>query len=259
MPLHIEPIPAFKDNYFWLISSSTSRSAWIVDPGDAAPVLERLRVKQLHLEGVLLTHHHPDHDAGIPTLRQHYPKLRVVGGTLSKPSFTTEQLADNDGLTILDHHIQVMDVPGHTLDHIAFYCAEQALLFSGDTLFAGGCGRLFDGRIEQLYSSLLRIARLPGDTLNYCAHEYTLNNLAFALIQDPDNARLKQRLLDTRLLRDKDLPSIPSLLSLELATNPFLRCHEPSIMTAVHGGDRGHILATPFEVFRALRALKDRF
>lgn len=258
-PLYIECIPAFKDNYFWLISSPASTSAWIVDPGDAAPVLERLQTKQLHLEGVLLTHHHPDHDAGIPTLRQHYPTLRVVSGIHSKSQHTRERLADNDSLIVLGHRFQVMDIPGHTLDHIAFYCAEQSLLFSGDTLFAGGCGRLFEGSAEELYASLMRIASLPSNTLNYCAHEYTLNNLAFAQTQDANNAQLKQRIVDTRLLRDKNLPTIPSLLSLELATNPFLRCHEQSIMTAVQGGIGGNTLDTPLDVFRALRLLKDHF
>jgi len=256
--IHVEAISAFKDNYIWVLSRGDSGRAWVVDPGDALPVLAYLDKKQWLLEGVLLTHHHPDHDGGIPTLRQHFPALRVVSGLLSRSPHSTEHLPDGAFLEVLGQPFQLINVAGHTRDHVAFHAAKESLLFCGDTLFACGCGRLFDGSAEQLFGSLSRIAALPHNTLNFCAHEYTLTNIRFALTLEPDNIQLQQRTRDTKALRDQGLPSIPSLLSLELATNPFLRCHEPSIMAAACLWS-GMKLESPLDVFTAIRSWKDRF
>jgi len=261
--MHVEAIPAFRDNYIWLLYGDNSRQAWVVDPGEAKPVLERLQEKQLLLEGVLLTHHHPDHDGGIPALRQSFPDLRIIGGLQSDSIHPTERYPEGATIDVLGESFQLMEVPGHTLDHVAFYCAHASLLFCGDTLFAGGCGRLFEGSAQQMHHSLSRIAILPEQTLSYCAHEYTMSNLRFALTVEPDNAALQQRMRDTEALRAKGLPTVPSFLSLELATNPFLRCHEPSIMAAARARaetQQQHLSSEdPCAVFSIIRGWKDHF
>ena len=256
--LQIEPIAAFRDNYIWLMSRDMTRQAWVVDPGDALPVLDSLDKKQLRLEGVLLTHHHPDHDGGIPTLLQRYPHARVVSGVHSRSPYAREHHSDGASIEVLGKIFKLIEVPGHTLDHVAFYCAEESILFSGDTLFACGCGRLFEGSAEQLYRSLTCLAALPGNTLNYCAHEYTLSNIRFALAVEPENIGLQQRSSDANTLRTLGIPTIPSFLSLEHATNPFLRCHEPSIMASARR-QAGNRLESPLDVFTAVRAWKDHF
>ncbi len=261
--IHIEAIAAFKDNYIWLLRLPGSNHAWVVDPGEANQVLESLHQQQLHLKGVLLTHHHPDHDGGIPALRQAFPGLRIISGLQSHSTHTTERYPDGATIDVLGEVFQLMEVPGHTLDHVAFYCPHESLLFCGDTLFAGGCGRLFEGTAQQMYQSLARIAALPDNTLNYCAHEYTLDNLRFALVVEPDNKTLQQRTRDAEAHRKKGQPTVPSLLSLELATNPFLRCHEPSIMAAAYAqaevrGER-LLFENSCDVFTAIRRWKDRF
>jgi hydroxyacylglutathione hydrolase len=254
----VEPIAAFTDNYIWLITNPGDSRAWVVDPGDAQAVLNNLDKKQLQLEGILLTHHHPDHDGGIPHLLQHYPDARVVSGMHSRSPYNREQYPDNATIVLFNRSFKLMDVPGHTLDHVAFYCAEESILFPGDTLFGCGCGRLFEGTAEQMYRSLSRLAALPGDTLHYCAHEYTEGNIRFAVTVEPDNLDLQQRAADTKTLRAQGLATLPSYLSRELATNPFLRCLEPSIMAAAseHSGTR---LASALDVFTTLRAWKDQF
>jgi len=256
--LQVEAIAAFKDNYIWLITLPGYRKAWVVDPGEALPVLHYLNKRQLQLEGVLLTHHHPDHDGGIPALLEVYPTARIVSGAQSRSPHSKEHYPDGATITLLDRTFQLIDVAGHTLDHVAFYCASESILFSGDTLFACGCGRLFEGSAEQMYRSLMRLAALPGHTQNYCAHEYTQNNIRFALTVEPANIRLQQRSSEALALRAHALPTIPSLLSLELATNPFLRCHEPSIMASA-SSRTGNTLNSPLAVFATLRTWKDEF
>lgn len=256
--LKVEPIAAFTDNYIWLITRPQRAQAWVVDPGDAIPVLECLDKKQLQLEGILLTHHHPDHDGGIPVLLQHYPQARVVSGAHSGSPHSREHHPDNATIELLGRLFTLLETPGHTLDHVVFYCEEESILFSGDTLFGCGCGRLFEGSAAQMQHSLARLAALPATTLNYCAHEYTQSNIRFALTVEPGNIDLQQRSSDTEALRAHGTPTLPAFLSLELATNPFLRCLEPSIMTAA-SKQAGTRLEYPLAVFTALRAWKDRF
>jgi len=257
-PFSIDLIPAFADNYLWLISHDVSGHAWAVDPGDARPILDILQNKSLQLQGVLLTHHHPDHDGGIPTLKEHFPGLRVLAGENSRSPHTTEMLEEGDRLAILGTSFQVMAVPGHTLDHIAFYCPELEALFCGDTLFAGGCGRLFEGTPAQMYDSLQKIAVLPANTHIYCAHEYTETNLRFACVAEPSNFALQERQRAVRCLRQEGKSTIPSLLAEELATNPFLRCHESRLVQAARQYS-GNNVASGLETFAVLRSWKNVF
>lgn len=257
-PFCIDLIPAFADNYLWLISHDAPGDAWAVDPGDAKPILDILQKKNLQLQGVLLTHHHPDHDGGIPTLKEHFPGLRVLAGENSRSPHTTERLEESDCLAILGTSFRIMAVPGHTLDHIAFYSPELEALFCGDTLFAGGCGRLFEGTPAQMYDSLQKIAALPVSTRIYCAHEYTETNLRFACVAEPSNSALQERQKAVRRLRQEGKPTIPSLLAEELATNPFLRCRETHLAQAASQYS-GTNVASGLETFAILRSWKNVF
>lgn len=251
----IEPIPAFDDNYFWLLRSGTQ--AAVVDPGDAAPVLQRLQQQQLTLTSILVTHHHHDHVGGVTEL------VRATGAHVFGPGGESiphrdTALAGGDSIETLGATLQVFDVPGHTRGHIAYYAAALNALFCGDTLFACGCGRLFEGTAEQMTESLARLAQLPPNTRVYCAHEYTLSNLRFALAVEPDNAALVARRQACADLRARGVPTVPSTLADELATNPFLRCDVPAVRLAaeVHSGQT---LRTTSATFAALRTWKDRF
>ncbi len=253
--VQIEPVPAFRDNYLWLLHSG--RRAAVVDPGDAAPVLRALEARQLHLEAVLVTHHHADHVGGVAALVQAHG-AHVFGPAHSPVAQIDTRLQGGDTITVLDQPFTVLDVPGHTLDHIAYWCAPLAALFCGDTLFAGGCGRIFEGTPAQMYASLARIAALPDDTGVYCAHEYTLSNLRFAVAVEPGNADLLQRQRDCEQLRAHGEPTVPSTLAMERASNPFLRCAQATVREAVQGHSPG-TPSDPAAVFAALRAWKDRF
>jgi hydroxyacylglutathione hydrolase len=230
----------------------------VVDPGDAAPVLAALQREGLTLAGILITHHHFDHVGGVPDLLAH-AQVPVWGPRNPAIDCITERLGAGDRISVLDCDFSVLEVPGHTLDHIAyFHDGEQPLLFCGDTLFAGGCGRLFEGTPEVMHASLQAIARLPGNTRVYCAHEYTLANLAFAQAVEPDNNKLAARQRDAAALRSRGAPTVPSTLALELETNPFLRCDTSALRDALRRqgrpvGDSGA------EVFATVRAWKDHF
>ena len=245
------PVTAFSDNYIWLVPGpDTPRAVAIVDPGDAAPVLDTLARLELLPAAILVTHHHYDHTGGIQALRARFdiPVYGAIPGSAHRVS-EGDTLVLNNGLSF-----RVLETPGHTLDHLAYH-GEKAL-FCGDTLFAGGCGRLFEGSAQQMYRSLEKIRRLPGDTLIYCAHEYTLGNLRFAAQVEPGNRALSARLADTLALRRQGLPTVPSTLALEKETNPFLRCHIPAVHQAA---ERicGRPLATPEAVFAVIRYWKD--
>lgn len=261
MQADIIAVPAFRDNYIWLIVESGSRNTWIVDPGDAGPVLERLREEELTPVGILLTHHHPDHTGGVDELLSHYP-VPVYGPVSERIPQITDALGDGDRITVAGREAQVIEVPGHTLDHIAYFLPEQdqaaPLLFCGDTLFAGGCGRLFEGTPAQMYRSLQRLAALPGDTRVYCAHEYTRANLQFAAAAEPDNEALRERLETVGRQRDAEQITIPSSIEVELRTNPFLRCHSSGIVRQLQAHDRNG-LEDETAVFAALRQWKDNF
>jgi hydroxyacylglutathione hydrolase len=252
--VRIEPIAAFRDNYIWLLERGGH--AVVVDPGDAVPVLQLLAARQWRLDAILLTHHHSDHVGGVADLVRAHP-ARVYGPAHSPYTDVDVRLREGDTLNVLDTHFAVLEVPGHTLDHIAYWSANLGALFCGDTLFACGCGRLFEGSPAQMSASLAKIAALPGSTRAFCAHEYTLSNLRFALAVEPGNAALLQRRDDCLALRERGEPTVPSTLEQELATNPFLRCAQPDVVAAARRQQptAGDVTA----VFAALRAWKDRY
>jgi len=262
MNLKISPIPAFADNYIWLLEPGGSNRVTVVDPGDAEPVLAVLDARQLTLDTLLITHHHADHTGGIEALLQRYPGAQVYGPAGSSIQGVTRPLNDGDPLSLCGHDFTVLTVPGHTLDHIAYYGAQagpggSGALFCGDTLFAGGCGRLFEGTADVMHASLSRLAALPADTRVYCAHEYTLANLQFSLAVEPKNEDTAQRLERDTMARQAGLPTLPSTIDLELRTNPFLRCHMEVIQRAVR--ERTATDGSQVEVFAQLRQWKDTF
>jgi hydroxyacylglutathione hydrolase len=258
--LQIHAIPAFDDNYFWLLQPNAEiPKAYVIDPGSAEPVLKILESKKLNLEGILITHHHRDHIGGALSLSQLY-KAPIYGPKSTKIPEVSHPLYDGDLIQLEHIQLQIMALPGHTLDHIGYYFAQAttAILFCGDTLFAGGCGRLFDGTAATLFQSLQLISKLPDQTLIYCAHEYTETNLRFAVHIEPNNSRLVARQIETAKFRNAGLPSIPSRLDLEKQTNPFLRCHLPQVRHSVERLSN-QTLITELEVFTQLRLLKDQY
>jgi hydroxyacylglutathione hydrolase len=254
--LTVTPLPAFNDNYIWLLARG--HEAAVVDPGDAAPVRRALDRLNLRLTAILVTHHHGDHVGGVLDLKSR------TGATVFGPAGE-----DIDGLDrglrgaghveVLGTRFEVIDVPGHTAGHIAYFAARHAppLLFCGDTLFACGCGRLFEGTARQMVASLDALAALPASTLVHCAHEYTLSNIRFALTVEPGNAALQERAARDDATRQRGEPTVPSTLGLELATNPFLRCDAPEVRASVAGGTVDAVDRTA--IFAALRKKKDNF
>ena len=227
--LQVLAIPALNDNYFWLIHDGTH--AAVVDPGDAGPVLAALAAYRVTLTTILLTHHHADHVGGVAQLT-HDGNVHVWGPRAEAISGVTHRIAEGDAVVITAPALtlSVLDVPGHTRGHIAYVASAQGWLFCGDTLFAGGCGRLFEGTPEQMETSLNKLAALPGETLVYCAHEYTMANLRFARAVDPENQALVARMAADQAKRDCHQPTVPSTIALERATNPFLRSHDAAIV-----------------------------
>jgi len=255
--LTVTPIHAFSDNYIWCLRQPGNAQAFVVDPGDGKAVLAALQEQQLELAGVLITHHHFDHTGGLETLLEHR-SVPVYGPANPAIGQVNQRLAEGNTITILGSEFQILEVPGHTLDHIAFYSNAERVLFCGDTLFAAGCGRLFEGDPGMMYKSLAKLAALPADTRVYCAHEYTLSNLKFAAAVEPENASLSERISRDQATRAQDRPTVPSVLSLELATNPFLRSCDPGV--AAHMQRREGVDPTdPVAVFAAVRAWKDNF
>ncbi|MEE4202147.1 MAG: hydroxyacylglutathione hydrolase [Halieaceae bacterium] len=253
--MQIEPIPAFNDNYIWLLDDGVA--AWVVDPGDAEPVLARLASRSLSLAGILVTHHHPDHVGGLQKLVEK-TGCRVLGPKNPSIKQISETFAEGDTADLLGCRFKVLAVPGHTLDHIAWYCESAKALFCGDTLFAGGCGRIFEGDAPMMYASLEKLAALPADTRVYCAHEYTLANLDFARTAEPHNSELLARDTHCRLQRQRGEPTVPSTVGMERATNPFLRPHSSDIVASLRASGRLQD-TSEVGVFAALRAWKDNF
>jgi len=282
--MYLIPIPAFDDNYLWLLHDG--RRAVVVDPGDAQPVLRMLQDRQLQLESILVTHHHPDHTGGVDVLRE-ATGAKVFGPARERIPQPFIPLQDGDTVRALDLDFQVMDVPGHTAGHIAFYLAPtlsasrdalppegvhpawggpapdgpvldgRPLLFCGDTLFSGGCGRLFEGTPAQMLASLDRLAALPGDTRVCCTHEYTMGNLRFALAVEPDNRELIGYHARCAALRDDGEPTLPTSIAQELLINPFLRTRQATVMAAARRFDpAAHDDNT---IFAAIRQWKNQF
>ncbi len=255
MAIKIYPLRALKDNYIWVLAEDQQGLAWVVDPGDAKVVINHLEDLDFELEGILLTHHHLDHSGGIPELLNYYKNISVCGSFESPDPYINFPFKEqNQTFNIFDIAGQAIKIPGHTLDHMAYYLSSK--LFCGDTLFSVGCGKVFEGTPQQMYRSLQTLAELPDNTLVYCGHEYTLANLKFAKVVDPDNKELLQKLKKVSVISDNNGCTLPSLLAEEKRINPFLRCDQPEIIAAV-SEYAGKNLQDPVEVFFYLRQWKN--
>lgn len=259
MALILHPIPAFTDNYIWALHDQNQ--CVLVDPGQAAPAIEYLKAKHLKLCSILITHHHADHIGGITEILEQKPLLAdsmaVFGPADERIPFIYQQVKENDRVAIepLGVEFTVLNVPGHTRSHIAYY--NSVWLFAGDTLFSAGCGRLFEGSPQQMQNSLDKLAALPDHLQLCCTHEYTLDNLRFAAAVEPDNIELKKRHQDVQKLRADGRPTLPVTLAEERRYNPFLRTHLPSVQqaaTAVRAHNN-----EPAEVLGVIRHWKDNF
>lgn len=255
--LTITPLSAFKDNYLWLLTRGND--AAIVDPGDAEPVIRELEERKLRLTAILATHHHADHVGGAMALKQRYG-ARVYGPARENIAAVDDRLKAGDQIDVLGARFSIIDIPGHTAGHIAYFtdALKPPAVFCGDTLFACGCGRLFEGTPEQMLASLDLLAALPPTTRVYCGHEYTVANIRFALAVEPDNRELQARAASATAMRKRGEPTLPSTIGLELATNPFMRCDTPSVRAAASGISRGAGFAR-VSTFAAIRSWKDSF
>lgn len=252
----IFPIPAFNDNYIWCIHNHTD--CWVVDPGDAAPVFAHLQANNLTLRGILVTHHHWDHTNGIGLLKERFANIPVYGPDSAKIDALSDIFHEGDQVRLAELNLtfEIIEVPGHTLDHIAFY--GHGMLFCGDTLFSAGCGRLFEGTPKQMYHSLQKLMQLPSQTIVYCTHEYTMANLTFARQVEPDNKQLNAYYQWAEKQRRQGLVTLPSSIEKEKAINPFLRSEQHGIK---HNAEQyvGRQLPNEEAVFAAVRQWKDNF
>jgi hydroxyacylglutathione hydrolase len=257
MSIEIQSLRALKDNYIWLIKNSANNQAICVDPGDAQPVLDIIKKENIDLCAILITHHHWDHTAGLDELTRDN-NIIIYGPKKSNNNKYTYNLSDGDIISFdkLNLNFTIMETPGHTLDHICYF--SPSILLSGDTLFSGGCGRVFEGNAEQMLASLSRLAALPPETRLYCAHEYTEANLQFALHLEPHNSVLIERYAEVKNLRKHSKNTLPSTIALEKETNPFLRCHLSSIQKAASAYCHKKI-DDPIATFAVIRAWKNEF
>jgi hydroxyacylglutathione hydrolase len=249
--LNIIPIPAFDDNYIWLLHNA--RYAVVVDPGDAQPVIAALKKLELTLTAILITHHHSDHIDGVNALLD-YQAVPVYAPKYEQFDFSHIQLAEGDEISLAEiaQTFRIMWLPGHTLGHIAYVNGDY--LLCGDTLFGAGCGRLFEGTPAQMLHSLQRLKTLKPSTKVFCTHEYTAKNIAFALTLEPDNENLMTRKQQVQALRTQHLPSLPSTIELELQTNPFLRCQQATIIKNLQTKNKDELT-----IFTALRILRNHY
>ena len=253
--INIEPIKAFSDNYIWLVT--TNEGSIVIDPGESKNTLDLLKNKQMDLSAVLITHHHFDHTGGISDLNKNNT-LDVYGPNNAIESIT-KRVINGDVINVIGLSFEIIEIPGHTLDHIAYYSFNEGnpILFCGDTLFSGGCGRIFEGTHEQMHDSLEKLKRLPKNTKIYCGHEYTESNFKFASEVDPFNEDLKLRLNEVRELRRLEMPTLPIALESELKTNPFLRCDNSDIQESIH--EKFNTPRIEVDVFKVIREWKDNF
>ncbi|MDD2546935.1 MAG: hydroxyacylglutathione hydrolase [Burkholderiaceae bacterium] len=257
--MNLLPLPAFTDNYIWMLHDG--RQALVVDPGDASPVLQALHTLGLQLQAILVTHHHADHTGGVAALRE-ATGAQVWGPASERIPEPLVRLQHGDTVDVLGLPFAVLDVPGHTAGHIAYYCADldgAPLLFCGDTLFSGGCGRLFEGTPAQMLHSLDQLASLPDKTRVCCTHEYTLSNLKFARAVEPDNQALVRYIDQCEALRARQQPTLPSSMALERDINPFLRVRNATVAAAAQGFDARISESDAVAVFAALREWKNEF
>jgi hydroxyacylglutathione hydrolase len=254
--MRVDPLPAFADNYIWLLRNRAgSGAALVVDPGDAAPVLAAA-ADGLQVAGILLTHHHHDHIGGVPALLARWPDLPVVAPVDERITTATIRVGDAEQVEVGGWRFEVYAIPGHTVSHIAFH--GHGVLCCGDTLFSLGCGRLFEGSPAQMLGSLERLAALPGETLVCCGHEYTVANAAFARTVDPDNPALRRRSEEASTMRDGHRPTLPTTIASERDCNPFLRIDQPAVRASITR-ELGREPADRVEAFAALRRWKDGF
>ena len=255
--IEIIPLPALKDNYIWLLKNKISRHVVIIDPSEAEPVLDLVKSDNLIPIAIMITHHHWDHVGGIPGITEQFdipvytPKTETVAGS-------TNPVGEGDIVSLpeLDLNLNILDVPGHTSGAVAYYTNE--MVFSGDTLFTAGCGRMFEGTPPQMHASLSKFKALADETLLYCGHEYTVANLKFAAAVEPDNKAIQERLQLAEEARSLNQPTVPATLAEEKITNPFLRCEKPAVISAA-SNFLGKSLHEPSEVFAAVRQWKDNF
>lgn len=253
--LKISPINAFSDNYIWLIQTNEGNT--LVDPGDSEPIISTIDKLGITIDDILITHHHFDHIGGLESLKP-LIKGSVIGPKNNAIDLLDKQVGEGDIIKSIGLEFSVFEVPGHTLDHIAFYSeTEKEVLFCGDTIFSGGCGRVFEGTFEQMNHSLEKLTSLPSKTEIYCAHEYTLSNLKFALLAEPKNLNLKEYQLNSTDKRNNNIPTIPTTLGRELQINPFLRVAEISLREAISDKLDSSNQASNAEVFGFLRSWKD--
>ena len=253
--LSVEPIKAYSDNYIWLIS--TNEGSIVVDPGESSEILNLIDSNKINLKGVLITHHHYDHTNGLVDLTN---KIDLaVFGPKNNINGINNIVSESDKFSLIGIDFEVIEIPGHTLDHLAFYSFNDGnpILFCGDTLFAGGCGRVFEGTFKQMFESLKKISKYPKETKVFCGHEYTLSNLKFALEVDKDNELLKNEFIDVENLVSSGKPSLPTNLDKEFKINPFLRCNDANIKNKII--QKFDIMDDELEIFTALRKWKDNF
>ncbi|MCZ3383171.1 hydroxyacylglutathione hydrolase [Kosakonia sp. SOY2] len=251
--MNLNSIPAFQDNYIWVLNNDDGHCL-IVDPGEAAPVLRALEENQWQPEAILLTHHHNDHVGGVKALRQHFPDVVVYGPEETQDKGTTQIVKEGDVISVLGHDFSVFATPGHTLGHICFFSSPY--LFCGDTLFSGGCGRLFEGTASQMYQSFCKINALPDDTVICCAHEYTLGNMKFAISILPQDPALNEYYRKVNELRAKNQKTLPVILKNERRINLFLRTEDTDLIDVINQETK---LQHPEERFAWLRSKKDNF